>query len=100
MSAKHPWYTLSSIENSGKACSGTGNNESTSGNTSGMKYESHQLRGLGSRKPKDPYSITQIGVTMIDGSESQEEMVKARRREFRIEETGPEPNSRQAYLRR
>ncbi|KFZ19133.1 hypothetical protein V501_00815 [Pseudogymnoascus sp. VKM F-4519 (FW-2642)] len=52
---------------------GTGN-ELT--NSTGGAFESHQLRGLGSRKPNDPYSTTHIGATIVDGSESQEEMVK------------------------
>ena len=54
---------------------GTGN-ESSTGNNVGQKYENHQLTAWSTKKPKDRYSITQIGVTMIGQSESQEEMVK------------------------
>ncbi|KAK6839152.1 hypothetical protein PG987_005018 [Apiospora arundinis] len=40
--------------------------------------ESHELRSGGqqhSRKAKDPYSLTQLGITQVGGSESQEEMI-------------------------
>lgn len=39
-------------------------------------YEHHQMSVFSSRKPRDPYSITQIGATVIDKSESQEEIIK------------------------
>lgn len=34
------------------------------------------MNGVSNKKPKDPYSVTQIGLTMIDKSESQEEIIK------------------------
>lgn len=41
--------------------------------------ETHEMRsGMShSGKPKDPYSLTQIGVTRIDPTESQENIIKA-----------------------
>ncbi|KAH7246546.1 hypothetical protein BKA59DRAFT_455584 [Fusarium tricinctum] len=39
-------------------------------------YEHHQMSVFSSRKPRDPYSITQIGATVIDKSENQEEIIK------------------------
>lgn len=51
------------------------------GSGTGMSHDNkkagygHQMSNL-SRKARDPYSITQIGGTVIDKSESQEEMVK------------------------
>lgn len=40
--------------------------------------ETHEMRSgmSGSAKPKDPYSLTQIGVTRIDPTESQENIIK------------------------
>ncbi|KAK8008782.1 hypothetical protein PG991_011333 [Apiospora marii] len=39
--------------------------------------ESHELRsGTQSKKAKDPYSLTQLGITQVGGSESQEEMIE------------------------
>ncbi|KAI5458587.1 hypothetical protein BGZ63DRAFT_416207 [Mariannaea sp. PMI_226] len=39
-------------------------------------YEHHQLGTFSGRKPKDPYSVTQIVNNIADRSESQEEIIK------------------------
>ena len=44
-------------------------------NTTGQKDEGHQMNGLSGKKAKDPYSVTQIGLTIIDKSESQEQII-------------------------
>lgn len=59
----------------------TGTHSSSGANNSGRKNknESYQMNGMSNdknKKPKDPYSVTQIGLTMIDKSESQEEIIK------------------------
>ena len=38
-------------------------------------HPSYQKKGLQGGKPKDPYSLTAIGLTHIDRSESQEQIV-------------------------
>jgi hypothetical protein len=43
--------------------------------TSAQRNDSHQVNGLTGKKAKDPYSVTQIGLTIIDKSESQEQII-------------------------
>ncbi|KAJ4018271.1 hypothetical protein NW761_015059 [Fusarium oxysporum] len=51
---------------------GTGLSDSKKGGG----YEHHQMSTFSSRKPRDPYSVTHIGATVVDKSESQEEIIK------------------------
>jgi hypothetical protein len=47
-------------------------------NNTGRKNDGYQMNGVSgnNKKAKDPYSVTQIGLTNIDKSESQEEIIK------------------------
>lgn len=59
---------------------------SSSPNDTGRKNESYHMKGTSNKKPKDPYSVTQIGLTV---SESQEEIIK-------IDDSSSDPKGNEA----